>query len=348
MKNPAMENAIVSPETAVAGAGDSRFTREAITRHGRARAIRLANITLSGQDRDLRFLWIENPPPGFPPHDFPGRTDADIFPPEIAQAIVPVKLDALRTGHTRSTEFSMPYLDATHWYELRVTPSRNGHGEVTGIVCAALDVTERKQQESHLRVLLLELAHRSKNLLAVIQGIANQTAQGSSNLPDFQRRFYGRLLSLSRAHDILTDQNWRGAGMRELIRTQVLLFAGAAAERVSYEGDAVYLRPSAAQHMGLALYELTTNALKYGALSNGAGRVKIRWTVHHAADPQDDTLTFAWEERGGPPVREPGERHFGRVLLEEVVPLSVQGSSHLQFTECGIHYGLVMSASELT
>jgi two-component sensor histidine kinase len=320
----------------------------AVTRHGRAKAIRLANITLSGQDRNLRFLWIENPPPGFLQQDFTGRTDAEIFDAELACAIMPVKLDVLRTGEARATEFAIQYPEGPHWYELRVTPSRNNQGDVTGIVCAAIDVTERKQQESHLRVLLLELAHRSKNLLAVIQGIANQTAQGSETLGDFQRRFSGRILSLSRAHDILTDQNWRGAGMRELIRSQVLLFAGPAAAQVSYEGDAVYLRPSAAQHVGLALYELTTNAMKYGALSNSCGRVKIHWHVHNAADPQDDKLAFRWEEHNGPHVPEPGTRHFGRILLEEVVPLSVQGDATLAFTPDGISYELVMSASELT
>jgi two-component sensor histidine kinase len=167
-------------------------------------------------------------------------------------------------------------------------------------------------------------------------------------LGDFQRRFSGRILSLSRAHDILTDQNWRGAGMRELIRSQVLLFAGTAASQVSYAGDAVYLRPSAAQHMGLALYELTTNAMKYGALSNSDGRVKIHWHVHNSANAQDDKLAFRWEEYDGPHVPEPDTRHFGRVLLEEVVPLSVQGEAKLAFTPTGISYDLVMSASELT
>lgn len=318
------------------------------TRHGRAKAIRLANITLSGQDTNLRFLWIENPPPGLVPLDFTGRTDSEIFDPEIASIIVPVKLDVLRTGQARATEFAIPYPEGAHWYELRVTASRNGQGDVTGIVCAALDVTERKQQESHLRVLLLELAHRSKNLLAVIQGIANQTAQGSDGLEDFERRFSGRILSLSRAHDILTDHNWRGAGMRELIRSQVLLFAGVAASQVSYEGEAVYLRPSAAQHVGLALYELTTNAMKYGALSNSHGRVKIHWHVDHATNPLDDKLAFYWQEQDGPLVPTPSKRHFGRVLLEEVVPLSVQGKASLAFTPEGIRYHLEMSASELT
>lgn len=317
-------------------------------RLGRAKAMGLANITLFAQDLDLRFLWIENPPPGFTPQDFTGRTDAEIFEPALANIMMPTKRDVLRTGEPSVTEFSMPYPDGARWYELRVTPARNMQGEITGLVCAALDVTDRKLQESHLRVLLLELAHRSKNLLAVIQGIANQTAQGAEGLGDFQHRFSGRLLSLSRAHDILTEHNWRGAGMRELIRSQVLLFAGLAASQISYEGDAVYLRPSAAQHMGLALYELTTNALKYGALSNSDGRVTIHWQVLSSLNPQDDRLTFSWREQDGPPVMPPDRRHFGRVLLEEVVPLSVQGQARLQFMPTGIRYDLEMSASELT
>jgi two-component sensor histidine kinase len=194
----------------------------------------------------------------------------------------------------------------------------------------------------------LELAHRSKNLLAVIQGISNQTAKGSASIEEFTRRFSGRLMSLARAHDILSDQNWRGAGMRELIRTQVLLFAGPAGERVDYEGDALYLRPNAAQHIGLALHELTANALKHGALSSAAGRVRIRWRVSAEQESSAQRFTLSWAEEGGPAVSAPQVRHFGRILLEEVAPLSVQGHAKLDFAAGGIVYEMSMPVSELS
>jgi two-component sensor histidine kinase len=199
----------------------------------------------------------------------------------------------------------------------------------------------------HLRVLLLELAHRSKNLLAVIQGISNQTAQGSTSIDEFTRRFSGRLMSLARAHDILSDLNWQGAGMGELIRMQVLLIAGERQARIAYEGDEVYLRPTAAQHVGLALHELTTNALKFGALSGSTGEVKIRWFLHAQDEGETAQFTLCWEESKGPKVQMPDRRLFGRILLEQLVPVSVQGNASLSFKTGGVCYCLTMPASEL-
>jgi two-component sensor histidine kinase len=302
---------------------------------------------LFGQDEKLRYLWVENPPPGVRAKDMEGRSDEEILPLPVAEQTVRAKREVLKTGTPRALEFQWIIGDQQRWYELKIEPVRAEDGRITGVNCAAIDVSDRKQSESHLRVLLLELAHRSKNLLAVIQGISNQTAQSSTSVDEFSRRFSGRLMSLSRAHDILSDQNWRGAGMRELIRTQVLLFAGAAAERVDYEGDAVYLRPNAAQHIGLALYELTANALRFGALSNARGCVKIRWGFVKLQETDPTEFHLRWREEEGPAVLVPDHRHFGRILLEEVVPLSVQGSATLTFKAEGIEYFLTMPASEL-
>jgi two-component sensor histidine kinase len=310
-------------------------------------ALRLSNVVLYGQDENLRYQWIENPPAGVRAKDIIGRGDEAFLPPAVAEQTVRAKREVLQTGAAKTLEFQWPIGDHHRWYELRIEPALGENGRITGVNCAAIDVSDRKQSESHLRVLLLELAHRSKNLLAVIQGISNQTAQSSTNVDEFSRRFSGRLMSLSRAHDILSDQNWRGAGMRELIRTQVLLFAGAVTERIDYEGDAVYLRPNAAQHIGLALYELTANALRFGALSNSRGRVKIRWGFVKTEGAEAQEFHLRWQEEAGPPVLIPDQRHFGRILLEEVVPLSVQGSATLSFNAEGIDYFLAMPASEL-
>jgi two-component sensor histidine kinase len=127
----------------------------------------------------------------------------------------------------------------------------------------------------------------------------------------------------------------------------VLLFAGKAAERVHYRGEQISLRPSAAQHVALALYELTANALKFGALSVESGRVDISWSLVAQADQSNPLFEILWIEAGGPKVSPPNSRHFGRVLLEEVVPLSVQGNAKLEFTPEGISYRLIMPQSEL-
>lgn len=310
-------------------------------------ALRLSNVALFGQDEELRYVWIENAPQGLSSHDIIGKRDQDILPAETAELTTSAKRAVLRTGDPQMIEFAWKNRESSRWYELRIEAVRDSHGRITGVNCAAIDISDRRHTESHLRVLLLELAHRSKNLLAVIQGISNQTAQGSTNVDEFARRFSGRLMSLARAHDILSDQNWRGAGMRELVSTQVLLFAGERQTRIVHDGEAVYLRPAAAQHVGLALYELTANALRFGALSGSKGEVRIRWFLHDREGDEPSLFTLLWEESEGPPVQTPDKRHFGRILLEQVVPIAVQGSASLNFEASGIHYSLTMPASEL-
>ena len=310
--------------------------------------LRLSNVTLFAQDSELRYLWMENPPAGVDGGTIQGLSDNDIMPEPAAGRLEAAKREVLASGKGVTIEFQWPVGAGLRWYEMKLAPMRDATGLIEGLHGAAVDVSERKQSETHLRVLLLELAHRSKNLLAVIQGISNQTATGSANVEEFTRRFSGRLMSLSRAHDILSDQNWRGAGMRELIRTQVLLFAGPAANRVDYEGDGIYLRPNAAQHIGLALHELTTNALKHGALSSRNGRVKIRWALSGRQEQGPQKFSLSWEETGGPAVRVPEAKQFGRIILEEVAPLSVQGQAKLDFAEGGITYEMTMPVSELS
>lgn len=310
-----------------------------------AAAANLSGAMLSHQDRNLKYLWVNNLPSGYLPAQFVGLGDEDVYSAETVNIIVPAKRRALESGEVQTVEFQMAVDGKPRWFELRIAPLGKAKSR-KGLLCAAIDISERKQTEYHMRVLLLELAHRSKNLLAVIQGIANRTAQTSSTIDEFGQRFSGRLMSLSRAHDILTDENWRGAAMSELIRTQVLLFAGKAAERVHYKGDQVSLRPSAAQHVALALYELTANALKFGALSSETGEIEISWSLSRKTSA-GATFQLLWTEKAGPKVTPPNTRHFGRVLLEEVVPLSVQGKAKLSFTPDGIIYSLTMPQTEL-
>jgi two-component sensor histidine kinase len=164
---------------------------------------------------------------------------------------------------------------------------------------------------------------------------------------EFKRRFIGRLHSLSRAHEILSDHNWRGAGMRELIRSQVLMYVGEAAEKIRYEGPPVYLRPNAAQHVGLALHELTTNALKYGALRNARGQVDVSWSFAGKGGSDGNILTLQWAEAPMNAAVKPKVRNFGRILLESVVPAALEGQATLEFGETGVLYRLTIPSGEL-
>jgi two-component sensor histidine kinase len=246
-------------------------------------AIRLAGATLFGQDRDLRYTWVENPMPRFGGADVNGKTDEEVLSPATAAVVVPVKRRCSRPACAAGR--------ISRGRRRRAAVVRPAHragtdpdGTVTGLTCACIDITERMRWEEHQRILLLELAHRSKNLLAVVQSLANQSGKNAASVEEFKRRFFGRLHSLSRAHEILSDYNWRGAGLRELIRSQVLMYVGDAVDRIRYEGPPVYLRPNAAQHVGLALHELTTNALKHGALRGPRGEVEISWALTEPPD----------------------------------------------------------------
>lgn len=311
-------------------------------------AIRLAGATLFGQDRNLRYTWVENPMPQFGSGEVVGRTDEEVLDPATAAVVVPVKRAVLETGKSQRVEYRDEVAGESLWFDLRIEPERDGDGKVLGLTCACIDITERLRWEEHQRILLLELAHRSKNLLAVVQSLANQSGKNAASVEEFKRRFFGRLHSLSRAHEILSDYNWRGAGLRELIRSQVLMYVGDAIGRIRYEGPPVYLRPNAAQHVGLALHELTTNALNYGALRSLAGEVEISWMLSEP-DGGDGLpgLTLQWAETQEHPAALPPVRRFGRVLLETVVPAAVTGQSRLEMGPRGILYRLDIRSDEL-
>jgi two-component sensor histidine kinase len=191
---------------------------------------------------------------------------------------------------------------------------------------------------------LRELTHRSKNLLAVIQGIARQTGESTNSIQQFVSRFNGRIFSLSRAHDVLTDADWRGARIFDLIRSQIALYAENRLESVTVAGENAFLRPNAAQYIGLALHELTTNALKYGALSRDDGTIVARFETSPSTP---SFYRFSWREMSSAQMREPRGRSFGLIMLTEVVPASVGGSAELTVGSQGLNYELEIPKAQL-
>jgi two-component sensor histidine kinase len=307
-----------------------------------AAAMEGSRISVASADLQGRYTWLFNPPADFF-HDAIGKTDRDTLPPDAAQALEEARRSVLESGEPSELELELKSERGTRWYDVRVRVHRAGD-QVIGTVSSLVDVTDRKVQEEHLRIVLRELAHRSKNLLAVIQGIARQTAESASSTQQFVTRFNGRIFSLSRAHDVLTDADWRGARIFDLVRSQVALYAESRLPSLSIEGENGFLRPNAAQYIGLALHELTTNALKYGALSRDDGRIEV--TFEKTADAPA-MYRFSWRETSGADIREPRGRSFGLIMLCEVVPTSVSGSADLNFTPQGLHYQLDVPKAQL-
>ena len=222
---------------------------------------------------------------------------------------------------------------------------RNDAHDIIGLAGAAIDMTERKEGEAHLRLLLRELTHRSKNLLAIIQAMARQTARHTGSVESFLDQFGARLQALASSHDILVRESWYGASIDELIRSQLSMYLDRGGEQVFIEGPAVTLKPEAAQGLGLALHELAVNAAKFGALSVPEGRVSITWERReHGGMP---ALTLDWREEAGPRVKPRRKRGFGSMVIERNLAHALDAEVALAFDPEGVRCHVVIPTSQL-
>ncbi|HEX3994321.1 MAG TPA: sensor histidine kinase, partial [Acetobacteraceae bacterium] len=210
---------------------------------------------------------------------------------------------------------------------------------------ASIDVTDRKRYEQHLRFLLRELSHRSKNLLAVIQAMATRTARSAETVDDFRRRFGERLMGLAASHDLLVNQNWLGVSVENLVRGQLSAFLEPHDPRVQIHGPNIDLKAEAAEALGLALHELATNSVKYGALQDTAGTVEIGWTVSgsreanvpgHSSEVR--RFRMEWIEHTVDPISPPTRKGFGRMVIEHTVEATLGGTVTLDFPPEGLRW----------
>jgi two-component sensor histidine kinase/PAS domain-containing protein len=239
---------------------------------------------------------------------------------------------AMRGEQTDNEEFSYILPNGIERILLSsARPILDAGDRIIGAVQISLDITERKRGEEQRKLLIHELNHRVKNTLAVVQSIASQTLRSATNLPQAGRSLSGRLVSLAKAHDILTQENWSGADLRELVVASCT--AHAARERFQLSGEKVWLPPGLALSLALALHELTTNAIKYGALSTGQGTVAISWTV--GTDANRQRLRLEWRESGGPPVATPERKGFGTRMLHRILDPE-SGSASVTFEREGV------------
>ena len=185
-----------------------------------------------------------------------------------------------------------------------------------------------RQQTEMTRLLMRELVHRIKNLMAVVSAIGRQTGRSATNYADFQARFEARLAGLSSSVDLLVSADWRSVGLRDLVVSQLRPFADLG--RFEIEGPALLLTPEATQHLGLALHELATNAAKHGALSAPQGVVAISWRV------AGDQFELSWKERGGPSVVAPSRTGFGHAVVADMTGAALMGSASLRFEPDGV------------
>ena len=207
-------------------------------------------------------------------------------------------------------------------------------GEIRGAVTTFTDITDRKRNEERQKMLLRELNHRVKNTLTTVQSIALQSFREGQPTEQARQQFEERLLALSKAHDVLTRENWEGAALSTIIREAILPYGGTDDERFSMKGPEVWVPSSYALALSLALHELCTNAIKYGALSNEAGRVTVIWSVGGVDGIPE--LRIDWIERDGPPVTPPQRRGFGSRLVERGLSQDLNGKTRIEFAPGGV------------
>jgi PAS domain S-box-containing protein len=192
------------------------------------------------------------------------------------------------------------------------------------------DISARKAAERHQQILIAELNHRVKNMLAIVQAIAHQTFKQVGG--DAADTFYGRLSALSAAHTILTTQSWEAADVGEIASAVLRPHAGHEVQiRLSGE-DNVRVPPQTAVNLAMALHELATNAAKYGALSSRSGRVDVSWTVTHS----EPVLHIHWRESDGPAVSPPEREGFGTRMIQRVLASELGGKVTLEFKPAGL------------
>nr|WP_250808700.1 PAS domain-containing protein [Neorhizobium tomejilense] len=259
-----------------------------------------------------------------------GRTDME-FLDSKSQAGAVMANDRRIMDQAKTEEFEEAISHAGHhpriWSSTKA-PLRDADGKVIGLVGVSVEITERKRIEERLQLMVNELNHRVKNTLATIQAIASQTLRGGD--PIVRQNLERRLMALAAAHDVLTRENWEGANIDDVVTGALAPFGEGGDYRFAVSGPPIRLLPRAALALAMGLHELTTNALKYGALSTLNGQVAINWQIVEGAKP---LLRLTWAESGGPPVVAPSKRGFGVRLIERSLAQDLGGKASVIFDQ---------------
>jgi PAS domain S-box-containing protein len=256
-----------------------------------------------------------------------------IHPEDRARARAAIE-EAIASGRSYRSEYRLLQPDGGEvWVESMGRVARDEAGRPVRLAGIALDVTERKRDEARRKLLLRELDHRVKNVLASVHSMLLQSRRHGGSMEQFVRSFEERLSAMGRTHDLLTARNWQGVSLRDLVATVLAPYRSERADAVVLAGDDVELPPATAPTLGRALHELATNAAKHGALSVADGKVAVSWRIAGAADAR--RLRLSWRETGGPPAAR-RRRGFGTLLIENSISYELEGAARLDFTPQGL------------
>lgn len=272
---------------------------------------------------------------GIPAGEIFGRDWNKLLDPAVARKASEHWAHSLATGTAFEMELSLCGKDGQYRpFLTRVVPLRDANEIIYRWIGTHIDISEQRRREEHIRFVIDELSHRTKNLLAVVMAVANQTARQVGDVAQYQARFSERLTALAHCHDLLVRDSWHGASFRDLVSAQLKPFHETVEGRIEVAGPPIILKPDAVQNLGLAFHELATNASKHGALSTPDGKVSIQWLLNDAGDK----VHVRWCESGGPAVAPPERRGFGHVVIEQIVPRALNGIGRLDFSPAGVNW----------
>jgi PAS domain S-box-containing protein len=296
--------------------------------------------------RDLRYLAVNQAYAklfGRPAEAIAGRSIVEVMGAEAFSTIHPY-IDRVLAGETVEYEAEIRYDGHLRFIHAAYVPDRDSQGIVQGWVASIHDVTARRRAEEHLRLVMREVNHRSKNLLSLVQAIARQTASTSAD--DFLARFGERIEALAAGQDLLVKNEWTGVELSELVRSQLAYFADAIGTRIKLAGPPMMVTSSAAQTLGMALHELATNAGKYGALSNAQGMVTIEWSLRQGRDG-NQRFAMAWSESGGPPAGRPDRKGFGSTVIDSMIDMAFDCRPLINFESPGFSWRIECKAAKV-
>lgn len=232
---------------------------------------------------------------------------------------------------------------STYLISWLITAMHDEAGQITNWIAIQRDITELRQKEERLReadehrtLLLSELQNRVRNALAVVRSIVRRTDETTQTAEDYAAHLDGRLDALTRVLGVITRDPEAGIDLENLVAEELLAYVAHEGEQVSLSGPEILLQPQAAETFGLALHELATNAIKYGALASPSGRVAVRWWAESDGVQNAPRLVFDWSETGGEPVLDPKTRGFGLNLLEETLPHALGAETTISFMRQGL------------
>lgn len=246
-----------------------------------------------------------------------------------------------RTLESAERELIAP--DSGTRFIVRMLPYRSVDNFIAGVVMTFIDVTAITRAEERQRLLLSELQHRVRNTLGVVRSIARRSAQTSATVDDYAAHLDGRLGALARTQAAVTRDPEAGVDLEYLLADELMAYIAREGEQVRISGPSLRLQPKAAETLSLAIHELATNAVKYGALSHPNGRVHISWRLDDTVDPSE--LVFDWREKGGPHVKPSQRKGFGTEVLERTLAFELKGRTSLTFNPAGLQFQIALPLS---